>query len=117
LLTAEAELASGTRTHVNATVYDRARCLPDGIRNFHGSTDVPVEQVVGEVEISIGEQEVWVPLSSPLALRVMRGRRRSIPILRIGNALSFASGGRLALGAAQEIGYAYMYEHARPSPI
>jgi hypothetical protein len=68
LLTAEAELASGTRTHVNATVYDRARCLPDGIRNFHGSTDVPVEQVVGEVEISIGEQEVWVPLSSYLDL-------------------------------------------------
>jgi hypothetical protein len=63
-LTAQAELASESRVLVEATVYDRARCLPAGIRNFWGSTDLPVERVVGDLRISINREEVWVPLSS-----------------------------------------------------
>lgn len=60
--------AGGEEVVARATVLDRALCLPDLDITFHGSTDLPVTRFVGALDITVGGESVWTPMSAFLDL-------------------------------------------------
>jgi hypothetical protein len=57
--------ADNSDIHVEAQVFIRKGCIPDGIGSFWGATDIPVSKFIGALNVRVDpNNEVNVPLSS-----------------------------------------------------